>query len=97
MELPKVVVAFGRSGYAFFYHAEEAAIKLGIRRTQPHHELPAIGGRLTLKSALGKGTTAELWIPVSTSEIEDKPQDGSLDGRPATAGLNGSFWSTMTP
>jgi PAS domain S-box-containing protein len=69
-----------------FYSTKELGKGTGLGLSMVHGLALQLRGRLTLKSALGKGTTAELWIPVSTSEIEDKPQDVSLEGRSATAG-----------
>jgi CheY-like chemotaxis protein len=44
------------------------------------------GGELVLKSAKGKGTTAELWLPVATGDPADDRVRGSAGPDPAEAG-----------
>ncbi|MBW6425230.1 response regulator [Rhizobium sp. XQZ8] len=69
-----------------FFSTKELGKGTGLGLSMVHGLALQLQGRLVLKSALGEGTTAELWIPVSTVEIEEKPQDASLAEHPAAAG-----------
>ncbi|WP_018902411.1 response regulator [Rhizobium sp. 2MFCol3.1] len=69
-----------------FFSTKELGKGTGLGLSMIHGLALQLKGRLILKSALGKGTTAELWIPISTSKIEQKPEDVSLAESPAAAG-----------
>jgi PAS domain S-box-containing protein len=69
-----------------FFSTKELGKGTGLGLSMVHGLALQLHGRLTLKSSVGKGTTAELWIPVSTSEIQEKQQDELPAGRPAAAG-----------
>jgi PAS domain S-box-containing protein len=58
-----------------FFSTKELGKGTGLGLSMVHGLALQLDGRLKLKSELGKGTTAELWIPVSTSEFQEKEQD----------------------
>lgn len=69
-----------------FFSTKELGKGTGLGLSMVHGLALQLQGQLVLKSAWGSGTSAELWIPVSTTEIEENPQDVLLTTRPATAG-----------
>jgi PAS domain S-box-containing protein len=58
-----------------FFSTKELGKGTGLGLSMVHGLALQLYGRLKLTSAPGQGTTAELWIPVSTSRIEEKEQE----------------------
>ncbi|MCF6371009.1 hybrid sensor histidine kinase/response regulator [Rhizobium halophilum] len=69
-----------------FFSTKELGKGTGLGLSMVHGLALQLDGRLTLKSAPGQGTTAELWIPVSTTQIEDKEPDVAPAGPRDDAG-----------
>jgi CheY-like chemotaxis protein len=58
-----------------FFSTKELGKGTGLGLSMVHGLALQLEGRLKLKSTLGKGTTAQLWIPVSTDEVAEQEQD----------------------
>ncbi|SCX08186.1 hybrid sensor histidine kinase/response regulator [Agrobacterium rosae] len=57
-----------------FFSTKELGKGTGLGLSMIHGLALQLKGALVLQSTLGKGTTAELWIPVSDDEANDKQQ-----------------------
>ena len=55
----------------------------GLGLSMVHGMLEQLGGRMILKSQVGEGTTAELWLPVANADTAVRPQAASIDSRHA--------------
>lgn len=55
-----------------FFSTKELGKGTGLGLSMVHGLALQLNGELKLKSTVGKGTTAELWIPVSTSVVAEK-------------------------
>ena len=69
-----------------FFSTKELGKGTGLGLSMVHGLALQLDGRLQLKSAPGQGTTAELWIPVSTTDVEDQAQDVAPAGPRDDAG-----------
>ncbi|MGN7753260.1 ATP-binding protein [Sinorhizobium sp. 22678] len=69
-----------------FFSTKELGKGTGLGLSMVHGLALQLDGRLKLTSALGQGTTAELWIPVSTSESHEKKQEVAAVGPRNEAG-----------
>jgi PAS domain S-box-containing protein len=69
-----------------FFSTKELGKGTGLGLSMVHGLALQLDGRLKLTSALGHGTTAELWIPVSTSESHEKKQEVAALGPRNEAG-----------
>lgn len=49
----------------------------GLGLSMVHGMLAQLGGRMILKSQVGEGTTAELWLPVANANTAARPQPAS--------------------
>lgn len=58
-----------------FFSTKELGKGTGLGLSMVHGLALQLDGRLKLTSAPGEGTTAELWIPVSTADFQDQAQD----------------------
>ena len=54
-----------------FFSTKELGKGTGLGLSMVHGLAVQLGGALALKSEPGQGTTAELWLPVSTTPVED--------------------------
>lgn len=57
-----------------FFSTKELGKGTGLGLSMVHGLALQLNGRLKLTSAPGKGTTAELWIPVSTTDVPEQEQ-----------------------
>jgi len=69
-----------------FFSTKELGKGTGLGLSMVHGLALQLDGRLQLKSAQDQGTTAELWIPVSTADVEDQAQDVAPAGPRDDAG-----------
>ncbi|WP_077546105.1 ATP-binding protein [Pseudorhizobium flavum] len=69
-----------------FFSTKELGKGTGLGLSMVHGLALQLDGRLTLTSAPGQGTTAELWIPVSTADVQDHAQDVAPAGPRDDAG-----------
>ena len=69
-----------------FFSTKELGKGTGLGLSMVHGLALQLDGRLQLKSAPGQGTTAELWIPVSTADVEEQAQDVAPAGPRDDAG-----------
>lgn len=69
-----------------FFSTKELGKGTGLGLSMVHGLALQLDGRLQLKSAPGQGTTAELWIPVSTADVEDQAHDVAPAGPRDDAG-----------
>jgi nitrogen-specific signal transduction histidine kinase len=70
-----------------FFSTKELGKGTGLGLSMVHGLAVQLGGALRLRSQLGKGTTAELWLPVSASpikEIAEMPVDTPITPKFAT-------------
>ena len=58
-----------------FFSTKELGKGTGLGLSMVHGLALQLNGQLKLASAVGEGTTADLWIPVSTSQSLEKEQD----------------------
>ena len=54
----------------------------GLGLSMVHGMAEQCGGRLMLKSRVGEGTTAELWLPVAGAAVADREDDEPAEGAP---------------
>src|SRR5690606_35163534 len=57
-----------------FFSTKELGKGTGLGLSMVHGLAVQLGGELRLSSELGKGTTAELWLPVSSEPVEEMTQ-----------------------
>jgi PAS domain S-box-containing protein len=57
-----------------FFSTKELGKGTGLGLSMVHGLAVQLGGALRLSSQLGQGTTAELWLPVSSSPVEKAPE-----------------------
>ncbi|HEV7717462.1 MAG TPA: PAS domain-containing protein [Arsenicitalea sp.] len=62
-----------RSAIEPFFSTKELGKGTGLGLSMVHGLAVQLGGTLRLRSKLGEGTTAELWLPVSSTPIDDLP------------------------
>lgn len=67
-----------------FFSTKELGKGTGLGLSMIHGLASQLNGELKLTSELGKGTKAELWIPVSTAVVLADQQSGSAMAAPAT-------------
>jgi PAS domain S-box-containing protein len=51
----------------------------GLGLSMVHGFIEQLGGRFILKSEKGKGTTADLWLPVANAEAKVEPQESAIE------------------
>nr|CAD6596601.1 hybrid sensor histidine kinase/response regulator [Rhizobium sp. TCK] len=69
-----------------FFSTKALGKGTGLGLSMVHGLALQLDGRLKLQSAPGQGTTAELWIPVSTADVQDQAQDVAPAGPRDDAG-----------
>ncbi|NLS18587.1 response regulator [Rhizobium sp. P40RR-XXII] len=69
-----------------FFSTKELGKGTGLGLSMVHGLALQLNGQLKLASTVGEGTTADLWIPVSTSEGPEKEQDVGATGSRNEAG-----------
>ena len=69
-----------------FFSTKELGKGTGLGLSMVHGLALQMNGRLRLTSAPGKGTTADLWIPVSTAELAEREETISAAHRPNPSG-----------
>ncbi len=70
-----------------FFSTKELGKGTGLGLSMVHGLAVQLGGALHLKSQLGEGTTAELWLPVAVSpvkEVDNVPSEQPLTPPPAS-------------
>lgn len=67
-----------------FFSTKELGKGTGLGLSMVHGLALQLQGELKLSSTLGKGTTAQLWIPVSAIEVAESEQASAVEG-PATS------------
>ncbi len=78
-----------------FFSTKELGKGTGLGLSMVHGLALQLNGQLKLASAVGEGTTADLWIPVSTSQSLEKEQDVAVADARDDAGPSESFsWTT---
>jgi CheY-like chemotaxis protein len=68
-----------------FFSTKELGKGTGLGLSMVHGLALQLGGRLKLESAPGRGTTAQLWIPVSTVDIPHEEKSASEGSIPQSA------------
>ncbi|MBB4006897.1 signal transduction histidine kinase/FixJ family two-component response regulator [Rhizobium taibaishanense] len=69
-----------------FFSTKEVGKGTGLGLSMIHGLALQLNGRLKLTSAPGQGTTAELWIPVSTAAVPELQQPAAIDSRMGDVG-----------
>ncbi|WP_168879275.1 hybrid sensor histidine kinase/response regulator [Rhizobium sp. P28RR-XV] len=69
-----------------FFSTKELGKGTGLGLSMVHGLALQLNGQLKLASTVGEGTTADLWIPVSTSEGPEKEQNAGATGPRNEAG-----------
>ena len=70
-----------------FFSTKGVGKGTGLGLSMVHGLTAQLGGGLTIESTLGKGTTVELWLPVSTDQIAEKDFAIGASGRPVGRGI----------
>ncbi|TNC52528.1 PAS domain S-box protein [Rubellimicrobium rubrum] len=78
-------VTLGRAVEPFF-STKGIGKGTGLGLSMVHGLAAQLGGGLTIRSAVGQGTTVELWLPVSSEPIAEAVTASAVASRPSTRG-----------
>lgn len=70
-----------------FFSTKGVGKGTGLGLSMVHGLASQLGGALTIRSRLGMGTNVELWLPVTTDQVDDIPAKDSINRKRTNQGV----------